>query len=266
MIDNEECKDSATDSPAVESPHGIRARLALWLVLGLVVFHAAMVALWIAPATIVRDTIGYDKVRGYNYPFFEQSWSVFAPTPDYGYNLWEIRATVKTAEGLESQTPWVPVSDREIKAGVRYHPFPSRTTAVTDRFATDQIKAFGRLNREQVAVINKADASVSLDEMRNRMVSAGTNPATRAAARTFVDIEGATEHFFSGIADAIWGDELVSYQLRRYARRVYTYTAKSQKGQYNTRVSFATNWRPVTPLTAPERSAFFGYVREQGIG
>lgn len=254
-----------TGVPPVSEP-GSRARTALWLVLALVLLHASAVALWVGPENLLREKIGTDRLSSYILPMFDQNWSVFAPEADFGNDMLEIRATVTGPDGRDVRTDWVKVTAREIVPAVRYHPFPSRTTAITNRLATENVQVFGALGAKQQAVIATADQHVSLDGLRAQLLAAATSDTERTAVTGYLKVETAVEYFLSGIANAIWGDKLVMFQFRRNRQLVTNYETSRGTRVTTGAYTFTTNWRPVHALTAGDRAVYAAYVRKFDIG
>lgn len=57
------------------------ARLFAGLLVLVMAVHTVIIGVWVAPRTPIQDEIGSENVRFYVLPWFEQNWSIFAPTP-----------------------------------------------------------------------------------------------------------------------------------------------------------------------------------------
>jgi len=242
----------------------LSARLALWLVLAIVIVHSGIVAVWVAPNNLLRQSIGASRVNDYILPMWDQAWSVFAPEADSGYERYEVRALVKRGDG-ERSTAWTPVTAREVVASVRHHPFPSRTALITTRLGAHVQRYYNALNGDQKQLIADADRDVSLDDLRSQLIAAADTEAERGRVGPFMRAESATEHFLSGMADAIWGDDVVAIQFRKDKIVVSRYTDTDRPRQVRTAHQYFSNWRPPVSLTTAERTAFAGYADEFGI-
>ncbi len=262
--DNAAADLAPTPQPGRPAPT-LAARLALWLVLAVVVVHSGIVALWVAPNNLLRQSIGASRVQDYILPMWDQAWSVFAPEADSGYERYEVRALVKGGGG-ERATAWTPVTAREVVASVRHHPFPSRTALITTRLGAHVQRYYNSLNGDQKQLVADADREVSLEELRSRLIAAADSDAERRRVGPFMRAESATEHFLSGIADAIWGEGVVALQFRKDKMVVSRYTDTDRPRQVRVAYQYFSNWRPPITLTPAERDAFAAYADEFGIG
>ena len=244
---------------------GRGARAAVWFALVLVAFHSAAIALWISPNNILKDRVGYERLRSYVVPVFDQAWSVFAPEADNAYDLLEIRGTLRDDAGKERQTDWVKVTAREVRAQLEHHPFPSRTLLITDRLANEQLRLFNALSEKQKEVVHVAGVKVTTEVQQDRLLAAATNAAEEQTARAYTWTELSVERFLSGIADAVWGDQVVALQYRQNEIFVPTYQQSHGSRQVTTDYKFTSNVRPLRRPDAAERAAFGAYVAAWGI-
>lgn len=265
-MNHEDAEDRDATAPSGDSQApALPARLALWLVLAIVIVHTGIVALWVAPNNLLRQSIGVSRVNDYILPMWDQAWSVFAPEADSGYDRYEIRVLVNRG-GNEQATEWTPVTAREVVESVRHHPFPSRTALITTRLGGHLKRYYNVLNADQKQIVADADREVSLGDLRGRLLAAADTDAERDRVGPFMRAETATEHFLSGIADAIWGDDIVALQFRKDKMVVSRYTDVDRPRQVRTAYQHFSNWRPPIDLTSDERAAFAAYADEFGIG
>jgi len=248
-----------------DNPPGTGARLALWGVLVVVVLHAALVALWVAPTNLLERKVGPARLQSYILPMWDQSWGVFAPEADSAYDLFEIRGTLRV-DGVERRTSWVKVTAREVVANIRHHPFPSRTGLASTRLAAQVQTARSELSPAQQQIVTRADAKVTSDELASSLQAAATNQAERIRGTRFTSLEAVAEYYLSAIGDAVWGKGLVGIQYRTNKIRVPSYSAKKVGRQIVTGYGLYSNVRPVHALTAADRAAFASYTHEFGIG
>lgn len=249
--------------PEPVAPPTLGARLALWLVLAVVVVHSGIVALWVAPNNLLRQSVGAQRVSSYVLPMWDQAWSVFAPEADSEYDRYQVRALVENGSE-ERATDWTSVTSRELLGSVRHHPFPARTALLTTRLSGHVKKYYDALNPAQKQIVADASREVSLDELRSRLLAAATTPAERAKVRPFLRAEAGTERFLSGVADALWGPDVVAIQFRKDKVIATRYTDGAER-QVETGFQFYSNWRPQQDLTADERAAYRSYVARFGI-
>lgn len=249
--------DAASSTTTVPSRG---ARLGVWAMLIVVMFHAAAIALWVGPDNLLRRQIGFERLRSYVLPLFDQNWSVFAPEADFGNELFSIRATVRSGGGSTVQTSWVPVTAAEIVPAVRHHPFPSRTVAITNRLANEHVKVWGALSQAQKTVVGSSAADVTLAQLRQKVIGLATNDVERAAAVNYLKVETASEYFLTGIARGIWGDRLVSFQIFRSQLLIPNYETWKGARQIASGETFTSNWRPPVALSRDDLPVFRAYV------
>lgn len=257
------CEADDPASGGSSTSPGLGARLALWVVLVVVLVHSGIVALWVAPNNLLRQSVGASHVRDYILPMWDQAWSVFAPEADSEYARFQVRALVKDGSG-ERSTAWTAVTAREVLGSVRYHPFPARTALLTTRLAGHVKEYYDDLNPAQKQIVADADRDVPVAELRSRLLAAATNDDERNRVRPFMRAETGAERFLSGVATALWGDDVVAIQFRKDKVVASRYTAGGQR-QVETAYQFYSNWRPPQELTDSERRAYRDYVARFGI-
>lgn len=253
---------SSASGLAAGAPRSRTARLAVWATLVLVGCHILAIALWVGPDNQARRKIGVDRLGQYVLPMFDQNWSVFAPEADYGNDMFSIRGKVREENGAVTETGWVPVTEKELVPAVRHHPFPSRTTAITNRLASEHVKTFGALGQKQRDLVFAIGADVDLDEERERLISAATSDAERAAVPGYIKVQTAIEYFLSGIAHGVWGDDVLEIQIQRSRVVVPNYETWEGDRLVDGGHLFTSNWRPVHVLNPHDRVAFGDYVRK----
>ncbi|MCZ4499312.1 MAG: hypothetical protein JWQ74_1865 [Marmoricola sp.] len=245
--------------------HGIGSRLSLWAVLAIVVVHSFAIALWVAPTNLMKNTIGPDRLASYIQPMFDQAWSVFAPEADSQTDMLEIRARVTGTDGRETVTGWTPITEREIVASVRYHPFPSRTVLMSTRLGGYLQRAFNDLSQSQREIIAASGSDVTPGVLERRLSAAALNAQERVRVVSYVRVDNATEQFLSGMAAAVWGKGVMAFQFRKYRIIATQYTHQQGQRQRRLPPELVSNWRTLRPLTAADRGAFGAYAAEFGI-
>jgi Family of unknown function (DUF5819) len=124
--------DSPPDDSPPEDPASPKPPKALRVALGAVaalcvattLTHLLMVFLQVAPSNPISER--FDKqIHAWIYPWFEQSWYLFAPNPQS--NQIQIFARTMTTSGDKQASDWFDISAVD-RADVRHNPFPSHTT------------------------------------------------------------------------------------------------------------------------------------------
>lgn len=263
---NHEADEAVVPAPGAAGPAPtLSARLALWLVLAVVLVHSCAIALWVAPTNLLRNTVGPARLTSYIEPMFDQAWSVFAPEADSQTDMFEVRATLPGPAG-GTETAWTAVTEREILASVRHHPFPSRNALMSTRLGGYLQRAFNDLSQRQRELVAASGKDVTTEELRVQLLDASVNAQERARVVSYLRVSSGTEYFLSGVVDAIWGRDVVAFQFRKYRIIATQYTNQEGGRQRRLAPELVSNWRPVHPLTDADRSAYRAYVDEFGIG
>ena len=110
---------------ALSLPGQLAAALALAVVAVAVCAHLGMVFLHVAPSNTVTKQHGR-VIDEWIYPEFEQNWKLFAPDPLQQNVAVQVRALVRAADGVSSETGWYDLSALDGRA-IDANPLPSHT-------------------------------------------------------------------------------------------------------------------------------------------
>jgi hypothetical protein len=140
-------ESSESESSESESSESTIPRWVVVVSAGLalvVLVHTAATALWIAPRNPVSEAVAAPLGETMN-PMFQQSWSLFAPTPINVANSLEVRAFDADLDATE----WVDVTDVEISANFTHHLFPNRASRPTRMLAARAHAQFIKLTDDE---------------------------------------------------------------------------------------------------------------------
>jgi hypothetical protein len=223
----------------------------VWVIAVLAVVHSVLVLVWVMPTNPIRDAIGPHVVEGYidnEIIPFEQSWSVFAPTPRRaGENVW-----VRAYFGETGRTTdWFDITADEDDHS-RHVPNPSRIHTVTRRI--------GGETNEQLADLTDAQ----LDVIRS------DTPPRRTLDRLpddYVVDDDMLTRFGSLYATARWGDGVSMVQVKVGHRLVPAFAKRRRADLEDVPFTYETlGWRKVVPGDAAAQAAFDGYVERSKEG
>ena len=230
----------ATELPS----RGRRAVVAGVAVLAAV--HSVLVMVWVMPTNPIRDAIGADRVDGYinnGIVPFEQSWSVFAPTPRRAGENVQVRA-YNGETG--TTTEWFDITADEDEHILQV-PNPSRVHAVTRRLG--------------------ASANEQLADLANRQLDLVSSdvPSRREMLRLLpdddVDLDEMLTRFGTMYAIARWGDGVTMVQIKIGHRRVPAFANRSRADFLDVPFTYRTiGWRKALRGDAEAQAAFDGYV------
>jgi hypothetical protein len=245
--------DALPTPPARPRPDRRHPRIvhaALGLVVVVLVGHLGATLLWSSASNPVRAAVGDENLRGYMLPFFQQSWSVFAPEPVSSDISLDVRAL---PSGETEATEWFTVTDRDIANGVTHHLVPSRTYLTNFSLARGYFRAFQALGDGAKPAVGQ---SLDLDDWRPELAAdiAATSDAGDGAVQSYLDHEEALNRVASAVAVAQWG-EVDDVQVRV---RITPVTPFEQRADPDPNPEFrfvTTGWRSPLPDSTLDQGA-----------
>ncbi len=228
-----------------ELPSAGRRAIVLGIAVVFVV-HSLLVMVWVMPTNPIRDAIGAGRVDAYvnnGIVPFEQSWSVFAPTPRRGGENVQVRAY----DGeTGTTTGWYDITADEDER-VLHVPNPSRVHAVTRRLGGAVNEEFPDLTDAQLDLI--ASDHPSRDELVRRLPD------------DLVRVDEMLTRFASMYAVARWGDRVSMVQVRVGHRSVPEYAKRDRVDLAEVPFTYRTlGWRKAVRGGAAAQAAFDRYV------
>ena len=210
------------------------------------VVHSVLVMVWVMPTNPIRDALGPDRVARYinnGIVPFEQSWSVFAPTPRRGDENVQVRA-YNGETG--TTTDWFDITAHEDDR-IRHVPNPSRIHAVTRRLGGGANEQLADLTASQLDLVSSDTPS------RREMI--------RRLPDDYVDIDEMLTRFGTMYAIARWGDGVTMVQIKVGHRRVPTFTKRHRIEFLDVPFTYRTlGWRTALRGDAGAQAAFDDYV------
>lgn len=259
-----EGSEAAPSSDVDAAPSGRRApriaRVVMWPLLAVVLAHSLIIGLWVAPSTAFRDAVGYDRVREYVHPWFEQNWSLFAPTPRRGEVMFEARAYVVDEETGEGEaTDWAELTAIEDSL-IRGTPAPPRTMKLTRRTADDLHGARNDMSAEQRDLLSANYFRTPIEELREILEESGEDSG---AVDRYMRADEVATLIATAYADATWGDqgEITRVQYRTSSRRVPPYTLDQDRTLEDMETTVRDyGWRHHLELTDEQIELFAQYA------
>jgi len=237
--------EDAPTRHATELPSsGRRAVMAGVAALALV--HSVLVTVWVMPTNPIRDAIGPGRVDAYinnRIVPFEQSWSVFAPTPRRAGESVQIRAY----DGeTGTTTEWFDITADEDDR-IRHLPNPARIHAVTRRLGGGANEQLADLTDTQLDLVSSdAPSRVEMD---------------RRLPNDYVVLDEMLTRFGTMYAIARWGDDVTMVQVRIGHRRVPTFANRDRADFLDVPFTYRTlGWRKTLRGDAGAQAAFDDYV------
>lgn len=219
------------------------------------VVHSVLVMVWVMPTNPIRDAIGAGRVSRYinnGVVPFEQSWSVFAPTPRRAGENVQVRAY----DGeTGTTTDWYDITADEDER-IRHLPNPSRIHSVTRRLGGGANGLLADFSTAQIDLISSDTPS------RREMV--------RRLPDDYVELDEMLTRFGTMYAIARWGDSVTMVQIKVGHRRVPAFAKRHRADLLDVPYTYRTlGWRTALRGDAGAQEAFDDYVeqaRRQGGG
>ena len=220
----------------------------MWGIAVVAVVHSILVMVWVMPTNPIRDAIGPDRVARYinnGIVPFEQSWSVFAPTPRRGGENVQVRAY--DGETGTTTDRYDITADEDER--IRHLPNPSRIHTVTRRLSGGANEHLADLSTAQIDVISSDTPT------RREMV--------RRLPDDYVELEEMLTRFGTMYAIARWGDGVTMVQIKVGHRRVPDFAKRHRVDYLDVPFTYRTlGWRTALRGDAGAQAAFDDYVEQ----
>lgn len=258
MVDQPEPSVHATKIPSVSK------RSAVYALVAVAVVHSLIIMVWVMPVNPFRDALGQQRVASYINPYFEQSWSVFAPTPRRGGENVVIRAFVgKPGSKTGHLTEWFDITADEDQR-IKYLVNPSRFHSATRRLGGNVNAAMAKFSVTQkrlVAANFVTTPRSELDKYLNKVNRLGD--AGKLNIIGYLRNDEMLTRYGTMYATARWGKGVSLVQFRVGHRTVPNY---SKRNEINFRdvpfTYYLVGWRQAMPGNRDAQAAFDGYVKK----
>lgn len=219
---------------------------------------------WVMPPNPIRDAVGGERLSSYINPYFEQSWSVFAPVPKKGGESVVIRAYIGKPGSKDGKvTEWYDITADE-DARVEYLVNPSRFHSATHRLGNSVNTAMAKYTPVQRRLVAANFVKTPRSELGKLL--AQTNRAGVVGQQTIVAYLQQDEmltRFGTMYATSRWGKGVSMVEFKVGHRSVPNF---SQRNEIDFRdVPFTYHligWRKAMPGTSDAQAAFEGYVNK----
>jgi hypothetical protein len=232
------------DSPATSRKSGGR-RIVMHVSAGLVglftVWHIAATSLYSTPATPLRELVPEAALMAYNYPMFDQNWSVFAPEPiSANYELSVRSATM--VDGELVNTEWVNASKTELKL-LRHNPLSPRAGYAAYAQALGTNLAYKKLSEAEQAVVGQSyyEGDMWGQQLEDAMRSQGGSD--EATVNAYLKQEWVTVAYATQVAKAVWGDDALYVQYRISIDNSVPFASRHDDAAQRTLVTVDSGWR-----------------------
>lgn len=224
----------------------------------LVAIHSALLMLWLAPSSPIRDLVGSRNLASYVDPYFQQDVDTVDPSVQFVDEAFEIRALVRSGSAKPKVTEWVNLTDQDVR-DVRYHPNPARVHLIARRLATNLNRSMFALEPEQRRIVREWKAVDSTTTRRAALEDAADNPAV---IQNFMAYDQMATQFVSLYAASKWKGTILQVQFKVGRRSVPAYEKR-----HDTKIGdvdylwFSFGWRPLFRGSVEAQSPYDSFVK-----
>ena len=242
-----------TDGPS------LCARATALVVATVLLAHFAATFISVAPEDVLSNTVESTAAQ-YMSPLFDQSWSLYAPTPRFvkrnGSPQLIIRARLEDPRTKQlSTTSWLNVSSHE-QSQKHDNPFAPRTTWLTEELVFRMMNARDALSRNQLSLTRGDYSNAGWRELRadlNRQAGASTDDIADYVQKERVVAALATQY-----ARARWGPSVRAVQVRCVFRMIPRFEDQSAGP---TTKSDELGWRSTLTFVGQSERLFADYAK-----
>ena len=238
------------------------ARATALVVAVVLLAHFAATFISVAPEDVLSNSVESTASR-YMSPLFDQSWSLYAPTPRFvrtnGSPQLIVRARLEDPRSRLSTTSWLNVSARE-QSRKHDNPFAPRTTWLTEELIFRVVDARDALSRNQLSLTRADYSNAGWRELRadlNRQAGASTDDIADYVQKERVVAALATQY-----ARARWGPSVRAVQVRFVFRMIPRF--EDQSAGPTTR-SDELGWRSALTFVGQSERLFADYGKRLGL-
>ena len=234
----------------------------VWGLVLVAAIHSFLIMLWVMPVNPIRDAVGQERLARYinNDIFaFEQSWSVFAPTPRRGGENVVVRALIGEP-GKGKLTNWYDITADE-DARIKYLVNPSRIHSATRRLGGNINSSMPKLTEQQRLMTRGNYTETDPKVLYNRMAKLTPTPAGKANVYGYSSNDEMLRRYLTMYATARWGEGVSMIQYRVGHRSVPNYTKRKDVNFLDVPFTYYTfGFRKPIPASGDAQAAFDRYV------
>ena len=224
----------------------------------LVVLHSALLMLWLAPSSPIRDLVGSRNLASYVDPYFQQDVDAVDPSVQFVDESFQIRALVKNGSAKAKTTAWVDLTKEDMNA-VRFNPNPARVHLISRRLATNLNRSMFALQPAQRKIVREWKATDTTSARAAALNAKADNPTI---VQNFMAFDQMATQFTSLYATSQWKGKVVQVQFKVGRRSVPEFSKR-----HKTKITdvdylwFTFGWRPRFRGLLEAQTPYDSYVR-----
>ena len=225
----------------------------------LVLVHSALLMLWLAPSSPIRDVVGSRNLASYVDPYFQQDVDTVDPSVQFVDESFQIRALVKNGSAKSKITAWVDLTKEDVR-DAKFNPNPARVHLIARRLATNLNRSMFALNPAQRKIVRQSKAVDSSTARGAALNGAGNNPAV---VQNYLAYDQMATQFASLYAASKWKGTVLQVQFKVGRRSVPEFSKRHDKKISDVDyLWFGFGWRPQFRGSLEAQSPFDEYVRD----
>lgn len=224
----------------------------------LVLVHSALLMLWLAPSSPIRDVVGSRNLASYVDPYFQQDVDTVDPSVQFVDEAFQVRAFVTNGSAKGDLTEWVDITKEDLR-DVKFDPDPARVHLIARRLATNLNRSMFALEPEQRKIVRESKASETSSERGAALNAAGNNPAV---VQNYLAYDQMATQFASLYAASRWKGTVLQVQFKVGRRSVPKFSQRHEKKISDVDyLWFSFGWRPQFRGSLEAQAPFDEYVR-----
>ncbi len=224
----------------------------------LVLIHSALLMLWLAPSSPIRDLVGSRNLASYVDPYFQQDVDAVDPSVQFVDESFQIRVFLDTGAAEPEVTDWVDLTEEDVRA-MRFNPSPARVHLIARRLATNLNRSMFALTPEQRKIVRESKAGDTSSARSAALNRAGDKPSV---VQNYLAYDQMATQFASLYATSQWKGKVLQVQFRSGRRSVPAYSKRDEtKLPDIDYLWFSFGWRPAFRGSVEAQAPYDSYVR-----
>lgn len=224
----------------------------------LVVVHSALLMLWLAPSSPIRDLVGSRNLASYVDPYFQQDVDTVDPSVQFVDESFQIRALVQDGTAEAEVTDWIDLTKKDVR-DVRLDPNPARVHLIARRLATNLNRSMFALEPAQRKIVRESEATDTTTTRGTALNAAGDKPAV---VQNYLAFDQMATQFASLYAASKWKGTVLQVQFKVGRRSVPLFSQRDKVSIEDVEyLWFSFGWRAAFQGSLEAQSPFDAFVK-----
>lgn len=224
----------------------------------LVLVHSALLMLWLAPSSPIRDLVGSRNLASYVDPYFQQDVDTVDPSVQFVDESFQVRALVREGTAEAKVTAWVDLTKEDVR-DVRFNPNPARVHLIARRLATNLNRSMFALEPAQRKIVRESKAIDTTTARSVALNKAGDNPAI---VQNYLAYDQMATQFASLYAASKWKGTVLQVQFKVGRRSVPAFSKRHDTSIEDVKyLWFSFGWHPAFRGSLEAQTPFDSFVK-----